>query len=240
MCLKNTTLKLMPIMVIAMCSCFNPGVQWGGLVHFATVCSTWVFMCRGSTGRSETNPMGKKTANNTHANVMVTRMIILLLYCIANRVQWVLEQPASSLMHLHNRFHTLGHVFFAKTFMGAFGAKTRKPTHLFGSHKWIMELQAHITKEQAAQLDSSNVTINYVRPDGRRSVDGGSQLKKTQEYPPGYGIAVQKHWEAQERIDDVWEAQDPVCDADESELVAKWNADSWVDAELQWIGDIVP
>ena len=67
--------------------------------------------------------MGKNSANNIYSKVSVTRMVVLLLYCIANEIQWMLEQPSSSLLHLHNSFHTLGQTSFAKHVHGSLWCK---------------------------------------------------------------------------------------------------------------------
>ena len=71
----------------------------GALAHWATVCSSWVWVCRATTKRSMLNPKGDTRHQFvTDGNVMVARMVLLVLVGLALEVQWILEQPSSSIM----------------------------------------------------------------------------------------------------------------------------------------------
>ena len=84
-----------------------------GMTHWGTVCSTWVWISRAITGRSSENPLGFPDSKVTQdANVMVSRMCLLLLLVVSKGGSWLLEQPASSLMTKHPRF---SHMALAKT-----------------------------------------------------------------------------------------------------------------------------
>eukprot|EP00969_Alexandrium_andersonii_P125266 5537792-Alexandrium_andersonii.AAC.1 len=50
-----------------------------GFGHFGTVCSTWIWLSRSSTGRSESNPLGNGSVTTTYANEMVSRSAMLML-----------------------------------------------------------------------------------------------------------------------------------------------------------------
>ncbi len=71
---------------------------------------------------------------------MVSRLVLMLYLLRAKGCMWVIEQPASSLLYLHNRFQDwLKHsdVFRIHLDMGAYGHSTKKLTHLHSSHEFI-------------------------------------------------------------------------------------------------------
>jgi hypothetical protein len=86
---------------------FITAIQWAkrlipgdSLAFFATVCSTWVWVSRSSTHRSHNNPHGLNHDGSgqlcvVQANQMVTRMVLLILFCGCRDVCWLLEQPSS-------------------------------------------------------------------------------------------------------------------------------------------------
>ena len=80
---------------------------------------------------------------------MVARCSLLVLVCIAVGNSWALEQPATSFMVMHpdmvwiRSFH--GRVnnaswYQCDTCMGAFGAKTVKPTKIYGNRRLVLAL----------------------------------------------------------------------------------------------------
>ena len=79
----------------------------GAAVWFGIVCSTWVWMCRGSTGRSEINVLGTDMGDVRKANQMVSRVCLLYTVAIAKGIAAFLEQPVTSLMHLYSRFQDM-------------------------------------------------------------------------------------------------------------------------------------
>ena len=70
----------------------------GGLVFLACKCSSWVWMSRSSTQRSQDNPLGNQSAPSVIEGNMLN-LHCSLLCCIAHRClsKWVVEQPESSL-----------------------------------------------------------------------------------------------------------------------------------------------
>ena len=72
-----------------------------GLAHWATVCSTWVWMSRGSTGRSQSILGNVNSEPVAEGNMQVSRMVLLIMLIVAKSARWILEQPLSSLMPDH-------------------------------------------------------------------------------------------------------------------------------------------
>ena len=118
---------------------------------------------------------------------MVPRCCLLLNLRDALGVGWFVEQPGSSLMLLHNR---VANLFKCKvrTWMGMFGAPTKKPTYLLGGMwaPWVMSLKRAL--DNSIQFDP----IWRIRQKG--TSEGaqvtGQDLQQTQEYPPGFAPCV--------------------------------------------------
>jgi hypothetical protein len=120
-----------------------------GFLWLATVCSSWVWMSRGSTGRSMEFPLGIPCLSTDNGNKMVARCALLMLLAIAMGSAWCLEQPMTSLMAMHpalqwlkERAGCLSNAawFEVKTYMGAFEADTRKPSILYGNRRMVLSL----------------------------------------------------------------------------------------------------
>lgn len=80
----------------------------GGLLWAGTPCSTWVFLARGSTGRSQGHPLGREdTRSVSDANLVVSRVALLILLAVARGASWIVEQPTTSLMPRHPRMMQL-------------------------------------------------------------------------------------------------------------------------------------
>lgn len=168
-----------------------------GFLWLATVCSSWVWIAQGSTGRSIECPLGRPCRSTARANMMVARCSLLALLCIAVGNSWALEQPASSLMVMHPAMAwirsfdgqmTNAAWYQCDTCMGAFGAKTVKPTKIYGNRQLVLALGR---SQRGIRGDSSMVTTVKVNPEtGLRSTAGGPGLKETQAYTSGFGAAV--------------------------------------------------
>ena len=102
------------------------------IIVMAPVCSTWVYMSRSRTMRSEAFPHGATDRRLVRdANVMISRLCFLIELAEARGVWWVVEQPLTSIMHLHKRFQRLLQttvVFYHSFDMRRFGSPSRKPT----------------------------------------------------------------------------------------------------------------
>jgi len=216
---------------------FLTAVQWlrrlrvHGGTHWATVCSTWVWICRATSGRTEDRPLGRPELCRAvdEANMMVSRCALLLLWLQSTCRTWILEQPSSSLMCLHPRMLFLRDICgqswrHTHTWMGMFGASTPKATRLWSSSRSVYALHRRLDTSLSCQWDSSDVTSRTASG----GISGGPGLKDTQSYPEGYGAAVAREFtrsqkaleeEAEEAESDTETAADPT--------------DSWPDAGLQ-------
>ena len=96
------------------------------------------FRSRGSTHRSQSQPMGSNVGVTYDHNVMVGRVIVLLCLCWAKGIWWMMEQPKGSLLEGHVLFQAmlkLKHVAVTRTTcsLGWFGADTLKPIWIYSS-----------------------------------------------------------------------------------------------------------
>ena len=161
-----------------------------GLNHWGPPCSSWVFINRWTSGRTAQNPLGNEARRYVRdANTMTSRMVVLLLVSVILGQHFLLEQPLTTILHLHYRMRWLLHVLKwyvleIHTYMGAFGASSPKPSRLFGTPYWIAELIQKIKK--GTKFSNKKVSVRYYNKKGKRSVTGGPGLKQTQQYPKGY------------------------------------------------------
>ena len=171
----------------------------GGLLSWATPCSTWVTVNRGTSQRSRQNPRGHEPYDSvSDANVCVARMALLMIWSALLGLQWLLEQPQSSLMAEEPRFRDfLRSVTDYKipVCMGAFDKETLKGTTLLGSSRWMSGLHrtsADVPPETRAAMKeaSKKVSRTFVDSRGVKRFNGGAALKGTQAYTPEYGLAV--------------------------------------------------
>ena len=217
--------------------------RYGGC-HWATVCSSWVWICRSTTKRSMAFPLGIEPRCRAveAGKIMVSNMAVLLLWALAKKVSWVVEQPGTSLMFEHPRFKQVKDAMRSSTdprfqwttetvYMGAHGANSSKPTMLVASSPWIRGLVVPLTEADKLRMGENDEEI--VTRDDAGGITGGKDLKATQEYPRGYGEAVAKEWM------DFNEAPIEVSDSDtdnESEIVyPEATHDLWLDSSLSGV-----
>jgi hypothetical protein len=172
----------------------------GSLIWGAPPCSSFVFMSRGTTLRSQDNPLGNVEHRGVrHANMVVARLVMLLMLGLLRGCQFCVEQPGTSLMgrlacweFLMNHFT----VHMARTWMCAFGAPTPKHTILWCSDVWVHKLVRKKLKltDRSATMRLPPTTIRYTSKDGRSRVQGGPGLKQTQAYPTLFGEEVARHF----------------------------------------------
>lgn len=109
----------------------SPG---GGALH-APVCSTWVFMSRGSTLRSPTRPLGRGDSQKVADGNLHVARCGALPRC-AKGIFWLLEQPSTSIMETHPSFQKMLKILHVRKLifdMKDFGANTQKRTILYSS-----------------------------------------------------------------------------------------------------------
>lgn len=84
--------------------CLHKTLQTNLVTLMAPVCSTWVNLNSGTSGRSLGRPLGKGSDRNLEANKMVSRVLLLCWLCAALGVCFIIEQPSGSWMEKHPRF----------------------------------------------------------------------------------------------------------------------------------------
>ena len=133
---------------------FTTAVLWvlklrpGGQILAAPVCSSWVTINAGTSGRTTEHPLGHQHLKYVQeANIMVSRTVALCLIAHSLGRRFIIEQPAGSLMPQHPRFQELMQkvpVTKHAMSMGDFGSRNRKPTWLFTNFPSIDILDVQI------------------------------------------------------------------------------------------------
>ena len=119
---------------------------------------------------------------------------LLMQLCVALRVHWVVEQPASSQMFYRNRLyefavetHPLTRCRTVKTYVGMFGSASLKPTLLLGTPEWTASL--HRPMRHHRLIKGPPTAVHSTTRAGKKNVTGARGLKRPQVYPVGYGEA---------------------------------------------------
>lgn len=150
-----------------------------GILWAAPVCSSWVYMSRGSTLRTPAVPEGDTSlASVQQANVMANRVVLLIRLAMSRGVHWVVEQPCSSVMTLMTRWQTLmeettvcpaflflswvnlhnlcsmfcvHEVYKHRVVLGTYGAESMKPVYLWSDLEVLHQLHRPVTREHREQ-----------------------------------------------------------------------------------------
>ncbi|CAK0800827.1 unnamed protein product [Prorocentrum cordatum] len=162
----------------------------GGGTNAAPVCSTWVWLSRFSTKRRLWYPLGDPHVPCVKdANTMVSRVVAIMWVNCARGTFWFLEQPMNSLLEVHPRFQEFAkrhRVYRIAVSMGAFGGSSEKKTWIYSGHPWISELID--AQHKYGEYHGPAVAL-YASVDGK--VHGNKpELKLSQAYPVGFGMAV--------------------------------------------------
>ena len=206
----------------------------GSFCMLAPVCSTWVFLNRGTSRRCRARPLGDtRVVSVRQANIMVSRVCLLLYIFISKGVWWLLEQPVSSLLEYHPRMQemaTLHPMFRAFTWLGAYGPGSPKGSILYSCHEFIGELYRPITRDTQFK-DTNNLARKYVDSSGKARVHGLAGLKGSQTYPAGFGSALVAMYSTHS---DAINAGARALHAEVPALfqVAVAGSDCWLDADL--------
>ena len=213
--------------------------RWGAASHWATVCSTWVWLSRASTHRSEISPLGRGNVSRgvAQANEMVATMVALIRWSLARHGVFILEQPATSLMIHHPRLEALKldlrrrqawHE--TRMFMGAWGAPTVKPSVLYANVP-LSILKKPLSAVDMLRIREESGEHKVTKRDAAGTVSGAEGLKATQEYSVEYGEAAATALTCAAVVE--------IEDAD-SEGEIDVAADNWADTGLptlcEWIG----
>ena len=209
------------------CTALSLGMRLkkSALAHWATVCSSFIFLSKGTTKRTDENPWGFDRPSVRTANQQVVRMLLIIILLKARKVAWLLEQPMTSTMckiPLWSAVAPQGSLLKTSTWMGAFGAPTRKPTWLMSTHAWTEQLSRKLSRDAGLGVPGTTVLL-VDASDGRKRVCGGPRLKETQAYPVGYGRAVHQYWEEWQaeldgEEDDASSVASSVSDTDYAEI----------------------
>ena len=170
-------------------------LEHGAFSMNAPVCSTWGWINRATSGRTVCFPAGNVAAPSVaHANVMVSRMVIMLRILTAMGVWWVLEQPAGSFMFRHRRMQDFlrdNVVWRSVVHMATFGALTSKPSWLYSNRSWCPDIAKLALRWSVAGDGHSPLSCQYENETGRKCVDGlPKALKESQQYTPAFGRAI--------------------------------------------------
>eukprot|EP00435_Cladocopium_sp_Y103_P011382 s2437_g3.t1 len=137
--------------------------------------------------------MGDTSCRSTRlGNLLTARTLILLWVLAAKGCWWVLEQPSSSLMEYHvlfQRFLALIRVRRLSICMADYGSPTLKPTYLYSSHHAIDMLPDYQTTRRLVDME---MVRRYTNHAGESRICGGRDLKASQAYPKGFGVALAK------------------------------------------------
>ena len=221
----------------------------GGMNWWGIVCSTWIWLCRSTTGRSETNVLGnwRKRRNVRVGNEMLARVIALMMVGCARGVLNILEQPDSSIMPLAPRFQqwiAAFAVFVTKVRLGFFGGASEKPVKLFSTDPCVREVPRNPPRSWAPK--DGGLWKKYKNEDGETKLDGDTNLKPSQEYPLLFGWAVARMY-ARNRPRLVATANmqaSNTADADAVEalyeaLQLQRDCDQWEDANLEPVVELL-
>jgi hypothetical protein len=167
-------------------------LEGGGGLWAGIVCSSWVGLNLGTSGRKLWRPLGNQHFPSVHAgNVMAARLAMLLILCEALGVWWTVEQPCGSMLFLHPRLQYVlrrTRVFKHLLYQYNYGAIAKKGTWLFSNRPWICDMDKH-KLPGALPPPRSLVTVSR-KNDGSRSYTANKKTKASQFYPKHFGIAV--------------------------------------------------
>lgn len=169
-------------------TCIRPG---GGLLA-APVCSSFVFMNSGTSGRSQSRPLGREEFQSVaNGNILCARTLVILWICAALQIWWIVEQPQGSFMEHHPCFqHVLAllDVHRHRMTMGSYGGSSEKPTWLYSCKREISELAQF--RPATTRVTTVALVDRYLDGSGRMRIKGNKFLKASQSYPLGFGRAL--------------------------------------------------
>jgi len=164
--------------LVACCSTLVSSIAWSGLV-----CTSWVWIGRSQTGRNAKHPLGNehKTMVAQGNGHMRRQVILSMLWELLGNEQ-VIEQPLSSIVDRVPLFCEMLRVCRLQrmtTWLGAFGAPTPKPLHLWSTCGFTDDLRRN---RPCARLGLLSTTV---WDDGKRKRVTGKrdELQQSSAYP---------------------------------------------------------
>ena len=171
----------------ALCEMHNEGLVW-----FGTPCSSFVKLCKFSTGRNITNNwMGKvdESPAAQQGNELMYVTLLLTMLASLNGNRWVIEQPCSSCLFdipIVSRVMQLTQAYRVKTYGGAFGQPTLKPLQLWSNY-------VHINALSREFPDYAIGNDGCVDRDGDKFTGRPDDLQMSEVYTPEFGRAVESN-----------------------------------------------
>ena len=222
-----------------------------GFVWEGTLCSSWIWLSRGTTRRTRALPRGDQSSSSVvTGNALAARSAIIIAICYARGLSWVLEQPDSSLMKQHPAMACVRRCMRAHhetwwqitTFMGAFNGPSTKPHSLYSNSPIIEALR----RKHPGGFSRVETAKKSRDSRGRHVVTGGKDLTDSQEYTKEFGESVAEAfvmrrfdedlvtsmhlYESDSENDDGQDNQEGASDADSDDNV--WE-DAWLDDALE-------
>ena len=222
------------------------------------VCSTWLWVCKGSTGRCDDQPMGNMSSKPTQAaNTMVSRALLLISFLACRRCFFIVEQPSASSLASHTRFAWLEDLWVKladkyqhmqwwqmrqlTTWLGLFGHESCKPTKLWGTPPWMPSLKRKLTQPDRDAIASKgkNLTITQWKA-GKKKVYGNKKaMKSSQSYPQEFTDFIAAQQVAFENSSVGRTAEASYDDSSSESDFEYHHADDWDDCQLtDWIASI--
>lgn len=167
-----------------------------GLAWFAPPCSLWVFLSAGVHKRSMLRPSGDTSRLDVRqCNMIVDRCCLLMRILTLRAVQWICEQPVTSLLFHYASFMRLrtlklriSHAPLERRFLwlGAWGGDIPKPTALWGISPLLRMLHSKrpARAKPSVKTTTKKIIIKNGKPREVYRIYGVRQtLKSSQCYP---------------------------------------------------------
>ena len=220
----------------------------GGGCLAAIVCSSWVNLNRGTSGRSVLRPLGNKDVPSVKSgNLQASRLCLLLQLMDALKVFWVVEQPAGSLLMHHPRlriFKTRVPVWKHLVRMLHFGHLARKATWLYSGHSWIHEVDHYRLRYHGSAQASQKLYRAGINNRGEKTYTANKHTKKSAAYPPAFGRAMARvfddHHDELKHAAEEWATSVPHGDAACMQAALEMDCHTgWADANLGGVMDML-
>ena len=165
----------------------------------APVCKSWTRINMFSSGRTKWNPSGNLDRPRVvNANLMASRVAVLLWIQSSCGVLSILENPVNSMLEKYFRIDEWIRKFDVVRLyidLWDFGQDHHKKLWLYCKYKWIKDIKLFKMSRVGTKQNKMEISKNWDLPDGRHRFQGGKDLEATQAYPAGFGRAVQKLFE---------------------------------------------
>ena len=222
-----------------------------GTNHWGTVCSTWVYLSRSSTGRSLAFPLGNVNQPVVRqANTMLARVCLCIVFGCCLRLAFFHEQPASSLASSTKFLLWVRSVIIDileqrwdrfLMWMGHYGGHMQKPTEVCTNTEWGYLLRRPLSMERRQELWAVQ-GVQHLPGDqatGKRRISGAQGLKDSQVYPREYGEAIHDLWEKHAQTLEIEEEVSSDEDLPWQEWSAATHGCDWPETRLTEVAELI-